>query len=396
MSKYGSVTMKEDIILHLCRDGLFNDIIVDLFEEVNPERNEYILIKEKGSELEFKSHPRVKEVSEKEYREYVEDYSFVLVHSLTKSNIWACSLLTKHRVALSSWGGDLIGNHSFYADEHSLMPLTLAAKRRHEVRYGKKEKRIYQLLKKLSWLNKWYYYIRTGKHLRPYLVSQSYANVDVISTVLPSEKKIVEQIEKLDAKYVWFSYGHLKLLLKGVYGKSLQLGNRVMIGHSAYYSSNHLDAIQKVRELGYRGEVYIPLAYGLKWCKEEIYQYAKETFGEQVAFLDNPVALESYLKDLLKCSALILNTRKQEACGTLVTSLYLGMRIFLNKEGMLYAFAKEQGFCVFSLEDMTKENVNTPLQPQQVAHNRCKLEQVYGKDVVLKRCKNFINALYGS
>lgn len=380
-------------LLHLCVDSLFNEMIIDQFESVNPHQNRYVFVSE-GINPKFRLNDSVTAISKTEFLEIKDQYKYVFAHSLNQNNTWACSKLQNHVVIWGSWGGDLIGAHNYLSDEVILEPETLKISNRLRPRLRKSLKqRLYNWFEKSGVIHKWYYYLRTGEHHPNYLRKMAYANIDYISTVLPSEVPTLRYLNGLKAEYHWFNYAHLPSITEKFYGRSPLQGHGIIVGHSAFFSSNHTEVFDKLAQLNLDCPVFVPLAYGYEDYRQVLIDHATSLLGDNVEFQVDPVPSADYLDKFAQHHVLILNTKRQEAVGTLLIGLYLGMRVYLNKRGLLFQFCIDHDLIVFAVDDLNNDLVNSPLPMEQIEVNRAKLEEIYGKESVLLRLKKLLEKI---
>lgn len=387
--------MDKNKVIHICTDSVFSQHIVDLFEKVNSGANEYWQIYE-GEDLVFPKHTAIEYLSKKEFKLKILTKKYFWMHSLYANNLWACSILKGKKIMWSSWGGDMVGNHNYYTGEYNLEPKTLFFfnnKHPKPVKIGAKQ-HIYKQLDKIPFLNKWYYYLRNGEHLRKFQWRYAYPNIDFVSTVLPNEKIFLDKLEGLQAQFLWFNYSYVRFLLGDSFGKNHELGTGVVVGHSAHETSNHLDAFEVLEENKITDPLYLPLAYGARMYVDYLKEVGIAKFGNQIHFLETPIPLDQYVDTIAKNHVFIFNSKKQEAIGNLITALYLGMKVFLNEKGMVYTFCKEHKLIVFSVQnDLSQNEIDLRLTKEEIDYNRQVLEDVWGEKVVEKRCLDILNQL---
>jgi hypothetical protein len=106
---------KNNLILHICWDSTFNNIIVDLFESVYPDQNIYIMILDQDLPKFSYRKDKIKIISRKEFLKLKNQYKYVFIHSLYENNLWACSHLKNHIVFWGSWGSDISTSKKWYS-----------------------------------------------------------------------------------------------------------------------------------------------------------------------------------------------------------------------------------------------------------------------------------------
>lgn len=372
------------MILHLCIESLFNDLIVSQFELVSPGENKYIVISKDGV-IRLNLNENVELVTRERFLELCGDYSLVWVHSLGYENLWACSFLTNHIVMWSSWGGDLKGKHDFLQEKAILEPVTYK-------KYFSFKEKVKLFMKQFSLIQEVYLLFNNTPKQEFVLREKAYKNVSYISTVLPSEKKLLGEIPELEVGYKWFNYAFLEGIVKGYYKKKVKLSKGIIVGHSSVPSLNHLDVFKEIKRLGITQDIFSPVSYGDP-------KYKKFVIKEGLKILDNIefqtelISIDNYLKKLTNYHVLILNTKNQQAVGNLLTAVYIGMKVFLQREGLLYEFCKDVGLTVFSLEELSQKEVDEFLPSEIIELNRERLEEFFGEEVVLERTRGIVNLL---
>lgn len=115
---------------------------------------------------------------------------------------------------------------------------------------------------------------------------------------------------------------------------------KIMIGHSAYEFLNHIDLLHKLSK--YRDEnikISLVLAYGCEEYAEKVKNEAIMLFGkEKVEIIDKLMSQEEYIKYLSTVDICLLDYKHQSALGNIYYLLYMGKKLFLNKNGVIKLF----------------------------------------------------------
>lgn len=385
---------KEKRIVHFCRDSVFHRIIIDLYEAVAPGQNRYILVKEKGAYVSFKLEPEMEKLTKAEAKETLAQHEVAIFHSLSENNLWlAAQARDQQKVVWCSWGSDLGANHSYCSDETILDPKSYQANQQNRKAVLRAVKIIlYKLLHQFPSLQAAYFNWRIAKEKQP-LKEQALSKIDYVSTILPPEKEILSSLPQLKANYQWVNYGAVDMFVGDFYKKDTPLGQGMFVGHAAFFTCNHLDILPQIKALDYPYPIFIPMAYGNKYCKAALAEEAPKLFGQQLILQKEVLPKADYLKQLLACNIAVLNTKRQEALGTLITVLYLGMHTYLHPEGVLYKFCTEQGLKVYTTRALKKGMDFPKGKAKEMEHNRAQLEKIYGREVVLSRIENLLKKL---
>ena len=117
----------------------------------------------------------------------------------------------------------------------------------------------------------------------------------------------------------------------------------IQVGHQANPSIGHLDIFNKL--LKYKNEdmlIHVPLNYGHKSYGDEVEKTAKELFGDKVICYRKMMGKEEYNVFLSQMDAAIYNSKRQIGLYNIYYLLFLGRRIYLNSESVVYKYFLEQ------------------------------------------------------
>lgn len=188
------------------------------------------------------------------------------------------------------------------------------------------------------------------------------------------------------------------------YGSSFKFDGRfsegkdIAIGHSASISDNHLYALKflKKKDLG-NADLYLTLSYSNKvprYTDEVKKMYMKE-YGNKVHLIETMMPKTEYFESQFRYKIMILPSWRQEALDNIYTCLQIGIKLILSERSVVYRYLKEYGFFVFSIEQLTQECLDTPLEPESQRHN----QQLFVKFIEERKLnyysdfeKNFMNA----
>ncbi len=149
-------------------------------------------------------------------------------------------------------------------------------------------------------------------------------------------------------------------------------GNRILIGNSGNYANNHLEAFRYIRNSSLSDyNIICPLSYGDEGYIGTITEEGRRIFGNKFMPVNNFLSAVEYRKLLSGCSAVIMNHLRSEAAGAVITSLYLGKKVYMNPVNNLYRFLKSLGIYLFDVtECKLDDSVFTGLTEEQVRNNR--------------------------
>ena len=167
-----------------------------------------------------------------------------------------------------------------------------------------------------------------------------------------------------------------------------------MLGNSASYENNHIEALDLVADLDLSDrKVICPLSYGLDNYAKEIINYAEKKLGDKFDPLINFIKIEEYNQIISTCSIVIMNHLRQQAVGNIVIMMFFGAKVFLNKENPTYDFFKNNGAVIFSMDELTDENINIELTEEQKNTNKEVLKKYWTRDVMLDKTRKLIQTI---
>lgn len=368
--------------LHLLIDSIITDRIIAQLEEYPQIRGEYAIVSDRPKNRLAKSS-KIQLLTRDEFQKKTLTYNCLWIHFLTNENIWACSQLSHHMVIWTSWGGDLVGKHHLFNEKYVFRPITL------KNNYSFLQ-RVKLSVKHIQFLQEIYLFLNPARKKEHRLRLKAYSNIDIVSTILPSEKKLLPFLPQLDAKYKWFSYGSLNDVLLDYVDTEIKLKKGIMVGHSAITSLNHLDCFKLIKEQNIHIKVYCPVSYGSHECIKLVLKVGPKILSN-INFETNIISQEEYLDRMRDNHILLLNSRVQQGVGNLITALYFGMKVFLDNESPLYEFCIENNLVVFKIEDFNATNIDNFLSEESIKQNRIQLKSIYEKKNVEIRNKEFIN-----
>tara|TARA_Y100001934_G_C12347053_1_gene773367 strand:+ start:81 stop:1226 length:1146 start_codon:yes stop_codon:yes gene_type:complete len=215
---------------------------------------------------------------------------------------------------------------------------------------------------------------------------------DYVSILYQEEVDLYRKYEliKKEAKRIAFTYYPADFIIER--DAPFVDGKNILLGNSASYSNNHLDAFHhlKKQNLDEIGQVICPLNYGDLQYAKLIAQEGKTVLGDQFDPLLDFMALKDYQRLLQSCSIALMYHYRQQAVGNVLNLIYLGAKVYLSKKNSLYWFLKRIGIKVFSIEeDLVASNASAfaPLSESEMKDNRSKILKEISLDQVVKELK---------
>jgi len=364
-------------IIHIFRDEKFPDAAHSVFESAFPNQNEFIIFSN-STELKF-----VKRIVPTFYnRLYL--YSKQLIRKACHADVivfhgldWDALRILKAlpnntKTIWLGWGYDYydLTNLPLYKEKTTEVVSTAKTTVKAQLK---------TLIKKL---------------IRPEPNKKKLINkVNVFSPVLYEDFELVKKaIPNFTPKYASWNYGTLEDdLIRGFEGKTIT-GNNILLGNSASYNNNHLDAFDSLSALDLNGKKIItPLSYGDIDYRNLIISEGHKKFGDTFVPLIDFMPIDEYIAVLQSCSIVVMNHLRHQALGNIVIALYLGAKVFLDKRNPIYQFFIKNDACIYCLEELEAQ-MQENLTGEQIDRNRRVLQNYWSRDVILQKTKNIVDS----
>jgi len=362
--------------LHCCCDEKFIMGMISLFEEDTTEVNDYVVVSESNM-LKYVDNSLVRVISPKQLYDECLKYDVIFIHYL-KSYFFNIipNLPSSIRVVWFGWGGDMYDGNNAIVKSNYYDRLTEKYVRRNS-----------SILKQVG--GKIKYYITT-KHKR----NNTLERIDYFSGVFPYEYDLIKSaIKGFKAEPLDFYYGSTSFFVPEKPSDVYDINEKqnIIVGNSAAYTNNHLDALIKIKESGWTnnsGKVIIPLSYGgEEKYKDEIIKLGKDLFDNSFVPLMTFLPLDEYQKMVCSCKAAVFYHKRQQASDNVFMQILNGARVFMSSDNPMFAYLKSQGYKVFSLEE-DSQLINIPLSLEEVILNRKLLSQQYSSSRLIQRVKD--------
>ena len=383
-------------LLHIVPDDIFIDCTIDLFDSINI-LNRYVCIVDSDvySFKCIKNTSKVERIKSENVESLWNDPTVDLFcfHTLDYAKYqYVLSIPVTRKIVWLSWGYDLYEKYENCPPVLNIScfnPLTRS------------------FLNYKSWKTRVKLGVRFVVHLKANLQrlyethSEGYAakqmqkqvlqRIDYISTVLPSEYEMLRKNTPTKAQYFPFQYASKRA--KSDLPLMAENADCVLVGNSATPTNNHLDILSILEKRGITNAIKMPMSYGDKYYAE----YVKGVVANSKLDIDvitDFMERAEYISFLTHCKALVLGCMRQQALGNITLMLSQGSKVFLYKDGVNYKFLHKEGFVVFTIEDdLTNENINTPLTEQEIATNRQKMDALFGYENVKMRLAKFLSEM---
>lgn len=371
-------------ILHISTRNVFIEMAIYSFERVAPGANTVWLKGRKKGEVinPFMDHSSVCVSAFNFFNpllaKKLSSFDLVVLHSL---NIYWLPIIvmapSNVRFAWVGWGYDY---HKFMYDERDYLYLNKTKIFKMSVSEGHS----------LSLKGKLKRYISSG--VFSLFEERVLKRIETFSPVIFEEYKLIEEGRRILGfpKYMPWNYGGLKgYLVRGVVGQRCS-GRTVLLGNSASFTNNHLDAFDVIRgleaALNKSIKIVVPLSYGDSDVRNHIVDLGRKQFS-MFTPLTEFVSLDKYVLLLKECGFAVFNHKCQEAVGNIIIMLYLGARVFLREESPVYLMFKSKGAVINSVQELlvNPELIELPLAECEIARNISILESEWSQAAVDKK-----------
>lgn len=367
--------------LHLITDDKFADYAINQFLSIDSS-SVFLLVKtsenEKIKNIEHISEVKQIVVGSEEFICFFENisyYSTVIVHGLFYP--WQGEILRmlppQIKIAWIFWGGEIYGRPDL------------------KLRFFSNKSKILYFGRKL---------IKTIKRQiqeKPYFIDKSiYQRTNYCLTDVHEDFEFVRDYTHSSMKELWYNYYSIEETLGELKHEKVN-SNNILIGNSCTLENNHLDAFNVLKKFDLSDrEIIVPLSYGDIWLKNILLKYGQSLFGSSYLPLTDFLNRNEYNRYLMSCSVVVMNHYRPQAMGNLITSLWLGSKVYMSNKSLLFSYFKRLGIYVFSIEDELKTSNKMALNnldEYQIEHNRNILKDIYGKENVMFRVKEIVTEL---
>lgn len=348
--------------LHFFQNEKVVNDAISFFEEVFPNENLYVVLSKDGTAPLVKKQKNVLFLS---YQSPIlkwllnncDNFHEIICHSLwTKLDQLICKLHHSN-ITWVIWGADLFEGllyqrgYKLYFNEDVL----------YKIRAQRLPVPLYKFLVKIRDTIHYHYRLRALRRVNNICVTAS-KDFELLNKYIP--------LKKVYTKKELFYYPIEKMLDNHILNKSVS-GFDIWVNNAAGYNGNHLEIFNRISEFKRKELVHVPLSYGITKYADYIESAGKSFLGDYFDPMMTFIPKENYYNKFLSCNSFIMGHLRGCATGNVVVALYLGAKVFLFKQNVLYDFFKNLGVKLFSIEeDLTEENVYTPLSEDLRNRNR--------------------------
>ncbi len=225
-------------------------------------------------------------------------------------------------------------------------------------------------------------YYRFVKRERTPLQSLQLAlpRIDYILWYIRTEINFIQQTIQLPP-FLFFQYFQLDDVLPPHETWVYKTHKKILIGNSATIENNHFDVLAALRKVQLNDyEITLPLTYGqFSRYKKAVKREFTEVLGTKVTFVEKHIPLEKYYDELKKHRTAIFLHHRQQGLGNIFYLLYIGAKVYLSNQSIIYTWLRENDIQVFSFEDEFITDFNNQdigLTDEQALKNRELLRRV--------------------
>lgn len=383
-------------ILHLASNDKFINHAYQSFESIYPNANTVLIFEYEVLKSQYTPHPDFtiigyKDILNPAFIKRLEQYDLVILHSIYPQFV---SIVNRAPSATKfiwiGWGFDYY--RFIYKDERALyLPETLALYER-----TKQKKNLpRQILQMIKEPYKRMLKMDEGSRIKA--IEKCYG----FSPVLEDDYTLVKDagmIPNLPPFMDW-NYGSLEEHWVRSFVEQRVDGAHILIGNSSDIENNHLDALESLSNAGKskKQNVIVPLSYGDERCIPNVLEKGQELFGNDFKALRDFMPIEEYIAIIKSCGFVIMNHKRQQGIGTIVSMMYLGAKVFLQESCPSYHFFKRNGAFIFSIQELERDSslLQKRLDDKDVETNIAVLEKFWSKAAIDHKTKMLVETALG-
>lgn len=191
-------------------------------------------------------------------------------------------------------------------------------------------------------------------------------------------------------KYLPIAYLSLNKLIPDL-DKAVSKGNKIMIGHSSGPDGNHFEIIEKLSTINPGYLILLPLSYGDREYANIIENEAASRFSN-VEVLEKKLDRPDYYEKLTEVGWAIINAKVQQAVGNIIALVWMGCKVFLDKNTSTYKDFSAWGINIYTIQDhLNEDELSNKLSFEQMEINREKILGKFNEEVVNRSWREFLH-----
>lgn len=356
---------------------------IDLFEEVYPNENKYIILLWNSSHVRKyvdTDNSNIFFINKKDKIFWkiigdIQQYESIIIHYLSIQSASFLNNIEHSKIYWIEWGGDFYDTFLYYkgfklySNERFIFKLI----------YGNIPYFLLKFIKRYRRRN-------LIKCLSKAVLKVKFFVPDSMFDEYPLFLKYYPEFKHLEYKE-FFYYPIDEILGTDLINETCK-NNSIVVGNSSSFTGNHIDILTILKELKVKMDIFVPLSYGgnAKY-REKVINFGNKSFGDNFLPITDYQTLENYNKILLNAGVFIYGNYRQEAVGNILIALYIGGKVFLDSKNPLFKFYINMGLIIFCIEELTVESINNRMSEKDIKKNREILLHHYS----LTRLKQLVN-----
>lgn len=210
-------------------------------------------------------------------------------------------------------------------------------------------------------------------------------------TVIPEENEILKKNLGDVKKVLTFNYGDIEVLKNTSFSPTFKNNSNIWIGNSCTLSSNYVEVFKSLSSLNFK-KAFVSLSYGELEYQTKIIDLGKEILKDRLVPVTRFFSKLDYFEILASCGITILNHKRQQGLGNVITSLWFGHKVFLNSENPIFRFFRSRGAIIYNFKKEL-DIMNSSINDDMLNVNRQILNDYFSEDACLSRTKNIVKNL---
>jgi len=370
------------MILHICEDNRFAAMAKNQFDSLDKNRHIYLINSSTDylSYFSIENNVIIKKGGTKDHLSFVKsrNWEAIIFHNCNQKYKWQIinQISENTKIIWLSWGSDIY-----------MLP-----KFRNKL-YKKETQRLLNRINSKIFNLDYISRIVLGKYKKQI---KAYNRIDYCAPVIKQDLELINGEYNLKIKLANFSYGDLKYYL----GKDIEktiAGNNILIGNSADFSNNHVEAFDLIKDIKLNNsKIIVPLSYGGNTrYSEEVQKIGRKLLSNDFNPLTNLIPLDDYRELLFSCSVAIMNHTRQQALGNIIMLLWMGVKIFFDESNPVYLHFINNNILVYKTTEIIgmRDSFLKPMNKEGVINNRKGLLVLYSKKSVEAKTKEVVSLI---
>jgi len=260
------------------------------------------------------------------------------------------------------------------------------------------------LLKKTVWIlwgaDLYYYYDRKKTLLTDFfefLRKRIIKEVAVIACFIKGDYELAKECYKTKAEYCYTIYPlpikFSKLIeLKKNSKKSTK---KILIGNSASPQNYHIEILNMLSKFSEEDiKLICPLSYAnVDSNAQEVIVHGSAIFGDKFESILEIMSPDDYQLILSDVDISIMNHRRQQGLGNVLSLLFLGKKIYIRSDTTSYRYLKSLGISIFDTKEIEYQNFNMfkSFDTSFADQNRIIINREFSSDNYKKIWSNLLN-----